>query len=90
MKYYSELTKKFYDTEDDCKAAENTELKKNSERKVDAEAVEKAYEAYKTAGDEYHKVLTDFCKKHGPYHKTYTLNNVKDGLADWIRMIDLL
>lgn len=90
MKYYSELTKEIYDTEKECAEAEEKLAKKNSERKIDADKVEQAYKAYRDAGDAYHQTLADFCKKHGPYHKTYTVENLKDGLDNWLSMIDRL
>ena len=70
MKYYSEVTKKVYDTVADLEKAEKAITDKAAARKRDAEEVEKAFEAMLTAQKNYEKVLSDFCSKHGAYHKT--------------------
>ena len=78
MKYYSEITKKVYDTVNELKQAEDAVNEKANARKLDAEKVEKAYNAYLDARKEYEKTLTDFCNKHGAYHKTYTSKDAGD------------
>jgi len=91
MRYYSELTKKFYDEAKECEKAEELfkeekakkeaeALQKSNERKEAAKKVEEAYEKVVVAQKEYKKVLSDFCKEHGSFHMT--LN--KDGILDWI------
>jgi len=74
MKFYSEETKKFYDSEKECAEAENkfvTERNnKAAARKADAEKVEKSFEAFKAAREEYYKNLNEFCDKYGTFHKT--------------------
>ena len=72
MKYYSDVTKKLYESVDELKKAEAEITDKAAARKKDADKVEKAYNAYIEARKEYEKVLTEFCNKHGAYHKTYT------------------
>lgn len=80
MKFYSEETKKFYDSEKECAAAEEKYLTEKSNkaaaRKADAEKVEKAYTAFKTARDEYYNVLNDFCAKYGAFHKTVSSKDI--------------
>ena len=72
MKYYSELTKKVYDTENECKTAESALESKNSERKRAAAHVEETRKRYDAARKEYYDELSDFCKKYGYYHTTLT------------------
>ncbi len=97
MKYYSEKTKKFYDSAADCEKEEaaivKAEAEKTAARKADAENVEKARKeldearkAFHAAYENYNKTLSDFCKKHGAYHTT--VKNTKD-LDGWFPLIDL-
>lgn len=83
MKYYSEVLKKTFDTEVDCKNAEKEyervekkkreeKEKKDLQRKADAKIVEDAYEAMREAEKAYEDALNDFVKTYGSYHKTYT------------------
>ena len=78
MKYYSDVTKKLYENVDDLKKAEAEIMDKSAARKKDADKVEKAYNTYIEARKEYEKVLTEFCNKHGAYHKTYTSKDAGD------------
>ena len=78
MKYYSDVTKKLYESVDELKKAEAEITDKAAARKKDADKVEKAYNAYIEARKEYEKVLTEFCNKHGAYHKTYTNKDAGD------------
>lgn len=78
MKYYSDVTKKLYESVEDLKKAEAEITDKAAARKKDADKVEKAYNAYIEARKEYEKVLTEFCNKHGAYHKTYTSKDAGD------------
>ena len=70
MKYYSEVTKKLYDSVEDLKKAELEVTNKAAARKKDADKVEYAFEAYKKAYKEYEDALMEFCNKYGSYHKT--------------------
>lgn len=94
MKFYSEVTKKFYDTEKACKEAEDKALLaenvKAAERKQAAEKVNAAYDAYKKAAAAYHSELKNFCAKYGTFHRTISDNQFKDELDDWIAMINML
>lgn len=77
MKYYSDLTKKIYETEKDLTEAEKVfkdklelQNKKDLERKKDFEKVKEAYkqaEAQKQAADE---LLRKFLEKYQGIHKT--------------------
>lgn len=79
MRYYSDKTQKFYDTEKACVAAEaeatrKEELqkieaeRKTNERKAAAEKVDKAYKAMLSAQQAYRDELSAFCEKYGTYH----------------------
>lgn len=81
MKYYSEMTKKLYDSEDALVTAETaaTEAEAKAkaekervaiERKVRADEIEKARAAMVAAQKEYRDKLEAFCKDYGTYHTT--------------------
>ena len=78
MKYYSEITKKTYDTEDECLEAEKAVNDEKAERKEAAAIVEEAMKAYLDAKKKYYEELDKFCKKFGSYHKTITSNDLND------------
>ena len=91
VRYYSDLTKKFYNKAQDCEKAEKeyqlAQAKKEEElalkseaRKEAAKKVESAYNALVAAKKEYQKQLADFCKEYGYYH----ISVGKDGIFDWI------
>lgn len=103
MKYYSDVTQMVYDSAEECMKAEKTEkervdkekLKKEQEahdRKVAADKVTAARQAYNEAYKNYRAALNDFCEKYGAYHTTITskkdgnntINDVFDFLFDWI------
>ena len=78
MKFYSEMLKKFYDTQSDCETAEKQaiEAKEKAETKAKAlveqrasraKEVENACKNLLDARKAYNKVLNDFCKDYG-YH----------------------
>ena len=75
MKYYSEVTKKIYDSVNELKTAEDEIQNKANARKKDAEVVEKAFNNYHTARVEYEKALKDFCDKYGSYHRTIKVDD---------------
>lgn len=91
MKYYSEETKKFYESIEDCKEAE-AEFKKEKEeklaeeqakavlRKEAAHDVQVKQEAYLKAKEEYCEALKDFCCKYGAYHTSLSWKDLDDWL----------
>lgn len=93
VKFYSDVTRKFYDSEKECADAE-LELKKKdeearlkkeaeaAERKEDAKKVEDLLEAASKANKAYKDALTEFCKKWGSYHTTVSEKNIPS-LFDW-------
>lgn len=83
MKYYSEITRKYYDTESECIEAEKThnaaleeaKAKKDAliaARKDRAKEIEEAYAAVRAAEKKYNKLRTDFIKDYGSFHMTFT------------------
>lgn len=89
-KFYSEVTKKYYDSEADCKKAENEVSLKKSERKARADEVEKAMKEAKDANKKAQKLLADFCKDYGTfYHSSTKTDDVFDPF-DWFTDFFLL
>jgi len=89
MKYYSDVLRKFYDTEKDCVQAEaqykkeqdekaKAEAKKAETRKARAEEVEAAMKAATDARKKYEKLLNEFCKDYGTFH--YSFNSKDEDL----------
>lgn len=83
MRYWSDKTRKFYESEKECVEAEEALDKQLAEaeakrkelaeqRKVRAKEVEDAYNALIAARKQYNKLLNDFCKDFGSYHATFT------------------
>lgn len=83
MKYYSEITKKTYDTEDECLEAEKAVSDEKAERKEAAERVDELMKVYLDAKKAYYDELDKFCKKFGSYHKTITSNDLS-GIYDML------
>ena len=76
-KYYSEKTKKYYSTKEDCVAAEKeydsaheAEIKEREARKKDADKVQEAYNALVAARKAYEDAVSDFTNKHSGYRIT--------------------
>ena len=79
MKYYSDKTKKMYESVEELETAETkfdeehkAELALKEERAAAAKEVE---EAYKKANDAYAEArgkLNDFISKYGSFHRTFT------------------
>lgn len=78
MKYYSEITKKTYDTEYECLEAEKAVSDEKAERKEAAARVDELMKVYLDAKKAYYDELDKFCKKFGSYHKTITSNDLTD------------
>lgn len=90
MKYYSEITKKMYDTVKDLEKAEKEIKDKNDERKTAAAAVEKAYNELVEARERYSKVLNDFCSKYGAYHQSIKSTDSDSSWRSLSSLLDLL
>lgn len=83
MKFYSEITKQFYDDADACATAEDkakaeikareTKKKKLAEtKKARAKEVSDAYQKIREAQKEFDKLKSDFIKDYGYFHFSYT------------------
>lgn len=90
MKYYSEVTRKMYDTVKDLEKAEKEIRDKNVERKTAAAAVEKAYNELVEARERYSKVLNDFCSEYGAYHQSIKSTDFDPSLRSLSSLLDLL
>lgn len=86
MKYYSEQTRQFYDSVDECEKAENelVELKKKAEleakakseaREKRAKEVEEAIHAAQDAQKKMYDLLHKFNEDYGPFHYSYKGDN---------------
>ena len=86
MKYYSEILRRTYDSENDCVAAEKEyeekvaaeKAKKEAlaaERKERAKEVEDAYKAFMDAQKHYHKLRNEFVNDYGSWHMTISSQN---------------
>ena len=94
-KYYSDLTKKFYDVPEEAEKEEKAlaeknaaELKKKEEKASRAKEIEDAYKVYLESYDKYLELRNAFIKDFGSYHMTYKNNTPKVdsdffGLFDW-------
>lgn len=82
MKYYSEVTKKFYENEKDCAKAEKSFLDKSAEKEKEAKrlAEEKtarakeitdAYKASVEAEKTYLNLRNKFIEDYGYFHMSY-------------------
>jgi len=98
MKYYSEVTKHYYDNANDCLAEERAELKKQEEAKAaqakkDAarkDAAAKVDAARKTMVDAqkaYQKALQEFCNTYGAYHYSIDSEDELPHLLDWFNLL---
>jgi SMC interacting uncharacterized protein involved in chromosome segregation len=91
MKYYSETTKNFYDSEDECLAAE-AELKakleqqmrekeeKLSKKKAHEDHLEELHAAAIEAQTAYRKALNSYLKDYGSFSRTYSSDETGDFL----------
>ena len=66
MKYYSELTKRLYDSQDELIAAEKV-VDESGERDRRAQVVEEARKAMNKAMSEYQDKLNAFLKDYGSF-----------------------
>lgn len=77
MRYYSDVCHKLFDSQEELQKAEKAltqkndeEAKKKAERKADADKVQTAYDKVVEDCKEYNKLVNEFVKKYGSYHKT--------------------
>ena len=77
MKFYSELTKKLYDTQEDLQKAEIEVTKSKADRAERAKEVEKALREANEASKKANKLLQEFVRDYGSFKTT-----IKDSNAD--------
>jgi len=91
--YYSTITKKYYDSKEDCLAAEEAVKKVEEEKKAlatkradRAKEVEDAYKAAADAQKKAYELMSDFVADYGSFHTT--IKNTDFGpfnsLRDWL------
>ena len=76
MKYYSDLTKKLYETEKQLKDAEIALTKSKADRAQRAKEVTEALKAANEASKKANKLLSDFVKDYGSFKTTLTDKDV--------------
>ena len=83
MKYYSEITKQFYDNADACTLAEKLEKEKIAEQEAEKKAlteakatrakeVTEAYKAVREAQKNYDELRNKFVQDYGYFHMSFT------------------
>lgn len=88
MKFYSDLTKKLYDSAEACKKAEDEQKKaleeqqtkakvEQEEKKAMAQEITKAFEEMRTAQKKYDELRSEFIKRWGYYHVSYSDASMK-------------
>ena len=98
MRFYSDVCHKLFESQEELEKAEKTlvqkndeEAKKKAERKADADKVQAAYDKVIEDCKEYNKLVNEFVKKYGSYHKTINtpikFSDVFDSFWDIISML---
>lgn len=67
MRYYSEKTDKFYDTEADCLAAEEEFSPKEKKQDEAKQHIKELGEEYLAVYDKYKKALEEYYEKYGTF-----------------------
>ena len=98
MRFYSDVCHKLFESQEELEKAEKAltqtndeEAKKKVERKADADKVQAAYDKVIEDCKEYNKLVNEFVKKYGSYHKTINtpikFSDVFDSFWDIISML---
>ena len=98
MRFYSDVCHKLFESQEELEKAEKAlvqkndeEAKKKAERKADADNVQAAYDKVVEDCKEYNKLVHEFVKKYGSYHKTINtpikFSDVFDSFWDIISML---
>ena len=98
MRFYSDVCHKLFESQEELEKAEKAlvqkndeEAKKKAERKADADNVQAAYDKVVEDCKEYNKLVNEFVKKYGSYHKTINtpikFSDVFDSFWDIISML---
>lgn len=89
MKYYSQITKKLYQTEDALKEAETEATKAKSDRAEKAKEVTEALKAANEASKKANQMLSDFIKEYGSFKTTFKEDDIGTRRDFW-NLMDLL
>ena len=95
MKYYSEMTDKVYETQEECekaeealvakqKAEEEKQLALKNEREARSKEVVEAFKKAREAEAEAQKLLKEFVKDYGSFHMSYNGKSSLPTLADFL------
>ena len=76
MKFYSELTKKLYDSQKELQKAEIEMTKSKADRAEKAKEVTELLKAANEANKKAHQALSDFCAEYGSFKTTLTDKDV--------------
>lgn len=98
MRYYSDVCHKLFESQEELQKAEKAlaqkndeEAKKRVERKADADKVQAAYDKVVEDCKDYNKLVNEFVKKYGSYHKTIDapikFGDIFDSFWDIISML---
>lgn len=98
MRFYSDVCHKLFESQEELEKAEKAlvqkndeEAKKKAERKADADKIQAAYDKVIEDCKEYNKLVNEFVKKYGSYHKTINtpikFSDVFDSFWDIISML---
>lgn len=98
MRFYSDVCHKLFESQEELEKAEKAlvqknddEAKKKAERKADADKVQEAYDKVIEDCKEYNKLVNEFVKKYGSYHKTINtpikFSDIFDSFWDIISML---
>lgn len=101
MKYYSEVLKKTFDTEKECRAAEDQYERKiaeakrkeqeiSNERKARAKEIEDAYKEVHEAQRKYNILLHKFIEDFGSFHMTFSCEDEGDTFEDLFNLFKIL
>lgn len=92
MKYYSEVTKKMYDSIEALTAAEDEFYEKDKLKEVAAAKVDELFTACADARTALHEAekayeeeLREYCSKYGPYTATYKAEDFENRLDPALR-----
>ena len=99
MRYFSDVTNKFYDTQGECVAAEHEAALKAekekaekekiaNERKTRAKEVEDARKAMVAARTKYAELLEAFTKDYHVFHQTLTGEDAKKAIPTLFNFLD--
>ena len=76
MKYYSEVTKQLYDSEDSLKEAEQTALDEQNKQKQLKEERQKRAKEVEEAFSKAYELRAKFIEDYGSFHQTYTQKTI--------------